>query len=230
MNLLLIALAPVIIILFYVYFRDKYEKEPIGLLLKGLLFGALIVIPIIFVEELLSKASDSPFYTAFVVAAFTEELFKYLVLILAFYSSRHFNERFDGIVYAVFISLGFALVENILYVIGNSSMQVGIMRAFTAVPAHAIFGVIMGFHLGLAKFGDKNKTFQIALALIMPIFLHGIYDWLLLSESELGLTLFFPFIIIMWIFAFNRMKRHSNNSFFRGMNNVSGPPKPPQGI
>ena len=122
MNLLILSLAPVLIIAGYIYFRDKYEKEPIKLLLFALLAGGLTVIPILFVERFLDSFTDSfygllsPAWNAFVVAAFTEELFKFIALYLLIWKSAEFNEKFDGIVYDVFVSLGFAAVENVLYV------------------------------------------------------------------------------------------------------------------
>ncbi len=117
MNLLILATAPVIIILIYVYIRDKYEKEPLGLLLKALLAGALTTIPIILVNSWLEgykvyfEGLQQVAYIAFVVAGFVEELFKFAALYLLIWGHREFNEKFDGIVYAVFISLGFALMK-----------------------------------------------------------------------------------------------------------------------
>ncbi len=128
MNILFISLAPVFIILLYVYYRDKYEREPWKMLLKALVIGGLVSVPTIFVEMFLSsfapesKISNAA-YTAFVVAGFTEESLKYLAFILIIWNSKHFNEKFDGIVYAVFISLGFAGIENIIYVSEGNSTQ-----------------------------------------------------------------------------------------------------------
>ena len=162
MNLLILSLAPVFIIAGYVYFRDKYEKEPIRLLLLSLFFGALTVIPIMFLESFLAgfaglfSGLSAAAWNAFIVAAFSEELFKCIVLYLLIWKSRDFNEKFDGIVYAVFVSLGFAAVENVLYVMGNG-VGTGISRAITAVPAHAIFGITMGFYFGMAKFYEKKR-------------------------------------------------------------------------
>jgi len=153
MVLFVIAVIPVFIILFYLYFRDKYEKEPFWWLVVALLAGCIITVPVIHVERILEppiyylSGYASAAWNAFVVAAFTEELFKFAALMLIFWNSRHFNEKFDGIVYASFISLGFAAVENIFYVI-NGGVQVGLTRAFTAVPAHALFGIVMGYILG----------------------------------------------------------------------------------
>ena len=146
MNLLFISLAPVFIIAFYVWFRDKYEKEPIAMLLRALLIGAVITLPVIFIERGLfslgATFSFGPFWDAFAVAGLVEESFKFLAFYLIIWRNVNFNEKFDGIVYAVFIALGFAGVENILYV-AEGGVQVAITRAITAVPAHALFGVII---------------------------------------------------------------------------------------
>ncbi len=220
MNLLVIALAPVLIILIYVYVRDKYEKEPIGLLIKALLAGAFAVVPIMFVEGILSAYGSrftgytSVAYTAFVVAAFTEELFKFIALYLVIWKSKEFNEKFDGIVYAVFVSLGFAAVENVMYVF-QYGHGAGISRALTAVPGHALFGVAMGYYFGLAKLSQKNKTKNFILALIVPIGLHGLYDFILMTQHQYLLLAFIPFLYYLWRGGFKRMKEHSDNSRFR---------------
>jgi len=217
-NLLIIALAPVVIILVYVYIRDKYEKEPWGLLLKTFLAGAFITLPIIILEGGLSSIGQGltglwdAAYNAFVVAAFSEELFKFLVIYFLIRRSPHFNERFDGIVYAVFVSLGFAAVENVLYVI-SGGLNAGLMRAFTAVPAHAFFGVVMGFYFGKHRFINKSK--YLYLALIWPILLHGAYDFILMSQKYYLLVFFIPFLIYLWINGFKKMKYLSDRSIFK---------------
>jgi len=183
MYLLVIALAPVLIILFYIYIRDKYEKEPLSLLIKSLVIGILITIPVIFVESLLSKMWNGESgimnagYRAFVVAGFTEELFKFVALFWLIWKHKEFDEKFDGIVYAVFISLGFAAIENILYVYEYGA-DIGYLRAFTAVPAHAVFGVVMGFYFALAKFSKKYNSYFLIKALLVPVLLHGFYDFI----------------------------------------------------
>lgn len=221
MELIFLALAPVLLILIYVYIRDKYEKEPWGLLVKTVLAGGFITIPILFVEGVLSVHGNSiqgiwqAAYTAFVVAAFTEELFKYLVIFLLIRKNINFNERFDGIVYAVFVSLGFAAVENILYVY-NYGFDVGLTRAITAVPAHALFGVIMGFYFGKSIRSTKNK--YLILAFVMPWFFHGFYDFILMSAHPFFLLLFIPYLIYLWINGFKKMKYLSELSIFRKQN------------
>jgi len=178
MAVLLASLAPVLIILFYIYFRDKYDKEPLGLLLKALLMGIVIIVPVIFIERLLmnlmpqSSKVAAAAYHAFVVAGSTEELFKFLALYLLVWKSPSFDEKFDGIVYAVFVSLGFAGVENVLYVM-DGGMQTALTRALTAVPAHAIFGITMGYYLGIAHMYKELQGPYLARALLVPILGRG---------------------------------------------------------
>jgi len=220
MAVLLASLAPVFIILFYIYFRDKYEREPLGMLIKALLLGIVIVIPVIFVERFLMNLSPQfgkvaeAAYHAFVVAGFTEELFKFLGLYLLVWKSSSFNEQFDGIVYAVFVSLGFAGVENVLYVM-DGGMQTALIRAITAVPAHAIFGVTMGYYLGIAHRYDELKGSYLSRALLIPILLHGIYDFILMVEIGWLLLLFIPYVIVLYFMAIKKIKRLSNSSIFK---------------
>lgn len=224
MHLLLVSIAPVAIILFYIYYRDKYEKEPISLLLKGLAAGMIIVFPILIAEQTVSSllpflfrgTIGNAFGNAFLVAALCEEAFKLLALYLLIWRNRNFNERFDGIVYAVFVSLGFALVENVLYVFSNG-MGTGIARAFTAVPAHAMFGIMMGYYLGLAKFSPNhsNKGLMFQLAFLFPFFIHGVYDFILMVNIPWVLIFFFPFIIYLMYKTNAKMTELSDQSIFK---------------
>lgn len=220
MILLTLALAPVIIILFYVYVRDKYEKEPIGLLLKAFFSGALIVIPILivgyFIEpyEAFFNGLSAAAYRAFITAAFTEEFFKFAALYLLIWKSSEFDEKFDGIVYAVFISLGFAAVENVIYVYQYGA-QTGIIRAVTAVPAHAIDGIVMGYFFGLARFSTNNRRGYLFKAFFYPFILHGIYDFILMSGYSWYLLVFVPFLIYLYITGLKKMKELSDNSRFK---------------
>jgi RsiW-degrading membrane proteinase PrsW (M82 family) len=221
MAALLASLAPVFIILFYIYFRDKYEKEPLSMLIKALLLGIVIVVPVIFVERFLmllmpdssTKVAEA-IYHAFVVAGFTEELFKFLALYILVWRSPSFNEQFDGIVYAVFVSLGFAGVENVLYVM-DGGMQTALIRAITAVPAHAIFGIAMGYFLGIAHAYKELRTTYLTKALLVPIILHGIYDFILMVEISWLLFLFVPYVIWLYKMGMKKMKQLSNASVFK---------------
>jgi len=220
-----LALAPVFIIAFYIYFRDKYEKEPWSLLLFAMLMGVIIVLPITFFEEfmsLLGKGFEGilrSFWDSFFVASFSEEGFKLLVLTLLIWKSKEFDEKFDGIVYATFISLGFAGVENLLYIL-KSGVGVGLVRAFTAVPAHAIFGISMGFFFAQAKFYPRKRKKYLWYSFLLPFILHGFYDFILMSGLNILLLGFIPFIIYMWISGFKRMKQQNNASIFRNDLNI----------
>ena len=220
MLLLLASLAPVFILLFYIYFRDKYEKEPFGLLVKSLLAGVLIVLPVLFAERLLMALMPpldkvgTAAYHAFVVAGFTEEVFKFLALYLLVWRSPSFNEKFDGIVYSVFVSLGFAAVENVLYVM-DGGMQTAMVRALTAVPAHALFGVTMGYYLGIAHMYEELKKPYLLRALFFPILLHGIYDFILMVEIGWLLLLFIPYVIGLYLLGMKKMNLLSDSSVFK---------------
>lgn len=215
MDLITAATAPVVIIAFYIYFRDKYDKEPFLMLAKALTLGMLTVIPILLMETFLmefmpifeSSSRLSAFYNAFVVAGFSEELWKFIALVILIWKSKEFDERIDGIVYAVFVSLGFAWVENVLYVM-EGGINVAIMRALLAVPAHALFGVTMGYYLSLSKFTNDEPTKKrfFIYALVFPIILHGAYDFILMANEPLGMIAFIPFIIYIWKVGFLRIR------------------------
>ena len=196
------------------------------MLVKALLAGVLIILPVIFVEQWLSALS--PFsekvgaaaWHAFVVAGTTEELFKYFALYLLIWKSPSFNEKFDGIVYAVFVSLGFAAVENVMYVI-DGGIQTAAIRAVTAVPAHAIFGVTMGYYLGIAHMYKELKKQYLLKAIAIPVLLHGIYDFILMVEVGWLLILFFPYVILLYVMGIKKMKALSEASVFKPLEESS---------
>ncbi|HER07999.1 MAG TPA: PrsW family intramembrane metalloprotease [Bacteroides sp.] len=220
MNILLISLAPVLIIIFYIYLRDKYEREPVKLLVRAVLLGGLIVIPIIFLERLLAGIMPpagpvgEAMYYAFVVAGTSEELIKFLALYLLIWKSPSFNEKFDGIVYAVCISLGFAGVENVMYVM-EGGYQTALMRGITAVPAHALFGITMGYYFGLARMYPELRGAYLLKSLVIPILLHGVYDFLLMVQQEWLLLVFAAYLTYLYITGFRKMKITSDSSVFR---------------
>jgi len=223
MYLLLLALAPAVIIMMYVYFRDRYEKEPIKLILKGVLLGAIIIFPVGMIEnytlavgkdlDRISKAA----WDGFIVAGATEEAFKFFMVFILIWRNRNFNEKFDGIVYAVSVALGFATIENLFYIFSDNSLEVGLVRAFTAVPGHAIFGIVMGYYLGLARFSE-HKGKWLLLALFVPWFLHGAYDFMLMSKYTWFLITFIPFLFYMYRVGLKRMKDFNQQSIFNPVN------------
>ncbi len=220
MDLLLLAFAPVAALLLFMYYRDHYEKEPVKWLLAAFALGSLSILPILLVETILSWFIDffygtfAVFWQSFVVAAATEEFFKLVFLYWLVWKRPHFNEKFDGIVYAVFISMGFAAVENLLYVLDYGA-ETGWVRAITAVPAHFLFGVTMGFYFGLARFYPQFRKKLIGATLLYPVLLHGIYDFILMSGNPFMLLLFVPFVIFMWFYGIKKMNCLSEISIYQ---------------
>jgi RsiW-degrading membrane proteinase PrsW (M82 family) len=192
-SLTALAIAPAVVIILYIYYHDKYEKEPLWKLAQlflGGCFSTVLVLAASVVWQQLGfgfyrTLQETVFY-AFVVVGGTEELAKFLILYLFAYRSRHFNEPFDGIMYATMVSMGFATVENIIYVFNESVYEqarwVALTRMFTAVPAHAAFAVLMGYFMGLAKF--KKIAFPFLwLGLLAAVVFHGLYDFFLFIKN-----------------------------------------------
>lgn len=206
-RLFIIAIVPAAIIVVGLYFSDRYDREPFKMLFKTYVFGALAVIPTIFVEEILNALNIFPgvvgsFYTAFIVAGFTEEYFKRLVVMKTSYNTEFFNEKLDGIVYAVFSSMGFATVENIIYVVYRFSYNpyIGLYRGILSVPAHGVFAVTMGYYLSLAKFAtnEERRKSNLRKSLIMPMIFHGIYDFILMANLPQLTIIFLPYVVYLW--------------------------------
>lgn len=199
MNLLISAIAPVFIIIIYIYIKDKYEKEPKRLLLLSFISGTIVSILITtllysgfdFVLPLNNHYSiQEQLIKAFFVVGLSEEFSKYIIVRYVSQPRKAFNEPFDGIIYAVMVSMGFAATENLMYVL-QGGMQVAILRAFTAVPAHATFAIIMGYFMGKAKFSN-NKVLLNFTGLFLAVLFHGTYDFFL----------FIDFIPGVWVGAF----------------------------
>lgn len=183
MELLLLALAPGAAIILYIYLKDKHEREPLTLLLVSFMYGALSTLATLAISLplemfILTKKEDvvHQFVNAFFKVALVEEFSKFFFVRFILYRNKNFNEPFDGIVYAVMVSMGFATIENIIYVFQYGAMT-GVLRMFTAVPAHATFGVLMGFFLGKAKFTHRKQFWLSFLALASATLFHGSYDY-----------------------------------------------------
>jgi RsiW-degrading membrane proteinase PrsW (M82 family) len=206
-RLFIIAITPAVIGLGAIYLSDRHDREPIKLLVLTFLLGAFAVVPSIIAEEILMMFNIFPgiggsLFNAFIVAATTEEFFKRLMVLKVPFKTSYFNEKLDGIVYGVFSALGFATVENIMYVVFTYTNNpfVGLYRGIFSVPAHAIFGVTMGYYLSLSRF-DADKTRKkknMRLSLIMPILLHGIFDFILMADIPELTLLFVPYVVFLW--------------------------------
>ena len=220
--LIVAAVVPAVYLLIRVYRADRLEKEPAGLLISLVVLGiastALAGIAEEFGEELLLELFPEEglafnILLYFVVVAVSEEGFKYLLLKIRTWKSPQFNCQFDGVVYAVFVSLGFALWENISYVL-YYGFGTAVARAITAVPGHACFGVFMGVWYGVAKrydlagFAEESRRAR-RMTLMIPILLHGAYDFIATMESELMGIVFLAFVSWMFGAALKLVKKTS---------------------
>jgi protease PrsW len=223
MSLLLLAIAPAMIIILYIYFKDKFEKEPIGFLVKNFLMGAIVSVIITLLLSIIANqffpltnetSIFQQFIKAFFVVGFVEEFSKYIIVKFYAQKNEEFNEPFDGIVYAVMVSMGFAALENVMYVF-QYGVSTGIIRAFTAVPAHATFGILMGYFMGLAKF-SKNKQLLNITGLLVATFFHGAYDFFLFINFIPGIAIgAFVSLIVGIILSKKAIKIHQQNSHFK---------------
>ena len=193
--LFLTAILPTLALLLFFMYSDKF-KEPKKTVLSTFILGIFIIAPLeVFhygTEMIIGEPIEyNAFFRAFFAASFLEELFKFCVLFFFCTKFIEFNEPMDGIVYGITASLGFAFWENLQYIYMpdreiNESLQVAWSRAFTAVPSHAFDGVIMGFFIGRHYFRDYKTNTNLILALLIPVTLHGFYDWVLMEESING--------------------------------------------
>lgn len=216
-----LAFLPVFLLGLYIYFRDA-NREPLKLVLRAF-FGGILVVPIVLLVHYIFPTyifDQIPFLRAFISAATVEEVCKFLILYWIIWKREEFDEPFDGIVYAAFVGLGFAFIEDLMYIFESSNpLGTGIMRAFTAVPAHFFFGVIMGYNFGIAKFVPlAYRPWRILLAILLPIVFHGLYDYFLMQAewlnqngnegaASLFMVGFYVFDIILWRFAIRRIRK-----------------------
>lgn len=222
MNALILAIAPVAFLVVFIYLKDKYEKEPKRLLLFTFLFGAIVSIVLttilyVFIDYFLPLRDEfsilQQFIRAFFVVSLVEEFSKYVIIRYYAQPKKDFNEPFDGIVYAVMVSLGFAFTENLMYVF-QGGLEVAVTRAFTAVPAHATFGVIMGYFMGKAKFNGKRIADNL-IGLFLAVMFHGAYDFFLFIDFIPGIWIgAFISLIIGVILSLRAIKIHQKNSHF----------------
>lgn len=219
--LLALALAPGLAIGIYIYLKDKHEPEPLGLLFTSFMYGALSIIVTFIIswpiDALVSFDENSAldqFINAFFGVALVEEFSKFFFIRFILYNNKNFNEPFDGIVYAIMVGMGFATVENILYVF-QYGFTTGVVRLFTAVPAHATFAILMGYFLGLGKFTHRKESMYSLFALLVATGFHGMYDYFLFISFLPGIwTGAFAALIVALILSRRAIKLHQQSSPF----------------
>lgn len=222
--LIMAAIIPAVFLMVKVYRSDRLEAESPAFL-RHLAVGGVLATLLAMVAERIGVAllngavpTNSPAYNVilyFIIVGFAEEGGKYFFLKRWSWSSREFNCQYDAVVYAVFVSLGFALWENISYVM-HYGFATALVRAVTAIPGHTCFGVFMGTFYGLARgyayLGDeaKSKLFRV-LAVIVPALIHGLYDYIASAQETAGTLVFLAFIVILFALSYRMVNRLSKN-------------------
>lgn len=219
--LILLAILPGILLSIFIIIQDRFDREPVKMLLKIFLLGMFSTIPTIIVE-LLGQSFNifsniwGQLFEAVIIVGFTEEYFKRLVVLKNAYSNPLFNEKLDGIVYCAIAALGFASLENIFYVITYSASvpDIWITRGLLSVPTHMLLGITMGYYLSLAKFcpdvSMRRSYYQ--KSLYIPAILHGIFDFILMTTIPLLSLAVIPFIAYLWITSIIKLKRYHKES------------------
>ncbi len=221
-GLVLAAILPSLILGAVILIYDRFEREPLGLLIKIFFFGALAVVPSILAEMLggfiniFGSNLLGIAFEAYIVVGLSEEFFKRWAVMRHAYRNPAYNERLDGIVYCAFAALGFAAAENIGYVFSMYSTYPDIvwMRAITSVPVHLMVGITMGYYMSLGKYSthQADAALNRRRSLMVPTFLHGTYDFILFSQIPLLLLALIPFVIYLWISSIKKLNRFYRES------------------
>jgi protease PrsW len=191
MEYIALALAPGFAIILFILYKDRYNREPRLNLIVSFILGCVAIFPAIWFETKFSSTIDGTqagvAIFSYAVVGFSEEFSKFLGLRFYSFRQRSFDEPFDGIVYSVMVSMGFATLENVLYVMKYAELgmglQVGLQRMFLSVPAHATFAVVMGYFVGKAKFDSANGFLLMLIGLAGAIFFHGTFDFFLFIKD-----------------------------------------------
>jgi RsiW-degrading membrane proteinase PrsW (M82 family) len=218
LSVLAAAIAPGLALLAYFYWKDRYDAEPLSMVIRLFLTGVLIVLPAMVVQRALTHwIGDSPLAFSFLISAGVEELLKFFVLYHLIFNHTEFDEPYDGIVYATSVSLGFATLENVLYAfLEPATIGTLMIRALLPVSGHALFGVFMGDSLGRAKFATGRKIrFHLRMALLLPLLWHGVYDYMMLKVSSDWLWIAALFMLLLWYRGIRKVNRANAVSPFR---------------
>ncbi|MDD3804547.1 MAG: PrsW family glutamic-type intramembrane protease [bacterium] len=218
---LAVCILPFLIIIRFLYIRDRHEKEPVGLMVKAFSWGFFSIIPVILLEmpfqSLLQRMNFHEAFISGIVPGLIEEGAKFAIFFLLILKNREFDEPYDGILYAALISLGFALSENLLYVFSNP-VNVALIRAFTAVPGHAMFGISMGYFFFKSRYENPSlRRIYILSAFFFPALLHFSYNFVIKSSAFIGYYSLLALVCYLWFMIEVSKKRireaeiHSEN-------------------
>ncbi|WNR42471.1 glutamic-type intramembrane protease PrsW [Paenibacillus roseipurpureus] len=207
--ILLAAVAPGLSLLAYFYLKDRYEPEPIHLVIRMFIFGVILVYPTMVLQNaFIGEFGEGTWITSFFLSGGIEEFLKWLLLYHLIFRHPAFDEPYDGIVYAVSVSLGFATLENIIYAfLHASSFSALMLRALLPVSGHALFGVMMGYYMGKAKFVPDKQRRYLWFSLLFPIVWHGTFDYILLIFKTAWIWIMIPLMIFLWLRSIWRVDR-----------------------
>jgi RsiW-degrading membrane proteinase PrsW (M82 family) len=224
LGLLVIAIAPAVALFLFFYLRDKYRKAPIGVMLVTFGLGAASLVPAtvtsLALQRLTGWRSNTPsllqaFLGAMIIVGLVEEGAKFIVVRFYAYHRPEFDEPYDGIMYSVAAALGFATLENIIYIFSNGA-GTGVMRALLAMPSHAFDGVLMGYFLGEAKFArsDRVGNWLSALGFGLAVIAHGLYDFTVFSLDKRPLMILslLTMAVLFWVIFFKATRKLSEQS------------------
>lgn len=227
--LLFICIIPSLFLLSYVYTKDSIEKEPIPLLTVFFVGGIVACAGSVLMQSLFKELwpfLNLPYsklnilqilFKTLVTIAFIEELFKWCLLFLVSFRDKNFNYPYDGIVYGVFVSLGFATYENVLYAFAyiDEWLLPLLLRGVISIPIHLAFGVFMGYFLSLAKSTRKKKDKKKykVLSFLVPLSFHFIYDLCLVKHNNLSMIMFIMYVIILIAYSYTIIEDTSKMTF-----------------
>lgn len=220
--LLILSIVPGLLVSYAIFRADKYEREPLVPLLVCFGLGAAVTFPALEIEKWAfeqfrpyEKGYEFVALTAFFAVALNEEVFKFAVLRFVAFPRGFFNEPLDGIVYSVVVAMGFATMENIFFA-SRFGLETMLLRAFTAVPAHLVFGIVAGYYAGLAKFDPTNRNRLLWQGFGMAFLLHGVYDFLILQNWSDWLLVLATVSLYLCLFYCGRLiKEHLEKSPFK---------------
>ena len=227
LGLLVIAIAPAVALFLFFYLRDKYRREPIGVMLVTFALGAASLVPAaitsLSLQKLTGWRSSTPSLVqallgAMIIVGLVEEGAKFLVVRFYAYHLPEFDEPYDGIMYSVMAALGFATLENIIYILSNGA-GTGVMRALLAMPSHAFDGVLMGYFLGEAKFArnDRVGNWLSAIGFGLAVLAHGLYDFIVfaLDQRPLMILSLLTMAVLFWVIFLKATRKLSEQSPYK---------------
>ncbi len=213
-----LAASPAAMLALFVFFKDKYEKEPYFMLVTSVLFGFISCGYVLALDLAIENIpiKQGSLFSVFVLSAGTEEFIKLVFVFFLNFKNKHLNEPFDAVIYSSYVCLGFAWAENIIYVFSPElgGLRTAFMRAIFSVPGHFLFSVLMGYNLASFTYYKKGIKY-LAYTFIFPYAAHAVYNLLIIWGNDMYLLFFIPYNLFLWIYCLKKMKILSIKSPFK---------------